>query len=44
VNKLVQPSEIVKKWGEFKVDKLNLNSLGEYRSDAIKIFDSTGWQ
>ena len=24
---LVQPSEIVKGWGEFKIDKLNLNAL-----------------
>ena len=44
VNASVQPSDIVKNWGEFKVDKLNLNALGEYRPDAIKIFDRTGWK
>lgn len=43
-NPSVEPSEIVKNWGEFKIDKLNLNALGEYRSDAIKIFDRTGWK
>ncbi len=43
-NSLVQPSEIVKGWGEFKIDKLNLNALGEYRPEAIKIFDKTGWK
>ena len=44
VNASVQPSDIVKSWGEFKVDKLNLNALGKYRPDAIKIFDRTGWK
>ena len=43
-NPSVEPSEIVKNWGEFKIDKLNLNALGEYRPDAIKIFDRTGWK
>ncbi|MBJ23201.1 MAG: Fe(3+) ABC transporter substrate-binding protein [Euryarchaeota archaeon] len=43
-NSLVQPSDIVKAWGEFKIDKLNLNALGEYRSEAIKIFDKAGWK
>ena len=43
-NSLVQPSEIVKGWVEFKKDKLNLNALGEYRPEAIKIFDKTGWK
>ena len=44
VNAKVEPCEIVKNWGEFKVDMLNLNKLGEFREEAIKIFDSTGWK
>ena len=43
-NPSVEPSEIVKNWGEFKIDKLNLNALGEYRIESIKIFDRTGWK
>tara|TARA_B100001769_G_scaffold75948_1_gene57168 strand:- start:1208 stop:2230 length:1023 start_codon:yes stop_codon:yes gene_type:complete len=43
-NSLVQPSDIVRAWGEFKIDKLNLNALGEYRPEAIKIFDKAGWK
>jgi iron(III) transport system substrate-binding protein len=43
-NSLVQPSDIVRAWGEFKIDKLNLNALGEFRPDAIKIFDKAGWK
>ena len=26
------------------IDKLNLNALGEYRPEAIRIFDKTGWK
>ena len=33
-----------KKWGDFKRDSLDLNLLGKYREDAIKIFDKTGWK
>ena len=44
VNPSVQPSNIVKKWGDFKRDSLDLNLLGKYRKDAIKIFDKTGWK
>lgn len=44
VNTKVEPAEVVKNWGGFKVDKLNLNKLGEFREQAIKIFDSTGWK
>ena len=34
-NSLVQPDN-VKGWIEFKIDKLNLNALGEYRPEAVK--------
>lgn len=44
VNTKVEPADVVKNWGGFKVDKLNLNKLGEFREQAIKIFDSTGWK
>lgn len=44
VNAKVEPADVVKNWGGFKVDKLNLNKLGEFREQAIKIFDSTGWK
>ena len=43
-NPAVNPSEIVKSWGEFKIDELDLNMLGEYRDQAIRIFDETGWK
>ena len=43
-NPLVKPSEIVQSWGKFKIDKLDLNKLGTYRNEAIKVFDKTGWK
>ena len=43
-NPNVMPNEIVKKWGLFKKDTLDLNYLGVYRNEAIKIFDKSGWK
>ena len=40
----VKPSKIVQDWGEFKRDNLDLNNLGVYRDEALKIFDKTGWK
>ena len=44
VNPKVEPADIVKNWGKFKSDNLDLNLLGKYREDAILIFDKTGWK
>jgi iron(III) transport system substrate-binding protein len=43
-NPSVEPNEIVKKWGSFKKDTLDLNQLGVYRIKAIEIFDRSGWK
>ena len=43
-NRVVKPSKIVQDWGEFKIDNLDLNNLGIYRDEALKIFDKTGWK
>ena len=43
-NPMVKPSKIVQDWGEFKRDNLDLNNLGTYRDEALKIFDKTGWK
>jgi iron(III) transport system substrate-binding protein len=44
VNPGIKPDEIVQAWGEFKKDPVDLNSLGTNRSEAIRIFDKTGWK
>ena len=44
VNPEVKPDPIVQKWGEFKKDSLDLNKLGEFREEAVLIFDKAGWK
>ena len=43
-NPNVQPHKIVKEWGDFKKDSLDLNNLGKFRENAILIFDKAGWK
>jgi len=43
-NPNVEPNEIIKKWGSFKKDILDLNQLGVFRNRAIEIFDKSGWK
>ena len=43
-NPNVEPNEIVKKWGSFKKDVLDLNKLGVFRNKAIEIFDKSDWK
>ena len=43
-NPNVEPNEIVKKWGSFKKDILDLNQLGVFRNRAIEIFDKSAWK
>lgn len=44
VNHDVEPSELLKSWGEFKEQDINLTILGENNADAVKIFDQAGWK
>lgn len=37
-------SEILKSWGEFKADTLNLSRLGELNGDAVRLMDRAGWK
>ena len=43
-NPNVKPSKIVQSWGTFNRDNLDLNMLGKFRQEAIRIFDKTGWK
>ena len=40
----IQPSEILKSWGEFNADSLSLHQLGELNADAVKLMDQAGWK
>ncbi|MEB4591575.1 Fe(3+) ABC transporter substrate-binding protein [Candidatus Thiothrix sp. Deng01] len=40
----VEPSALLKGWGEFKADSLNLAELGKHNAEAVKIMDKAGWK
>jgi len=44
VNKNVQPAELLKSWGEFKTQEINLTKLGELNKKAVEIFNQVGWK
>lgn len=44
VNPAVESSDLLKSWGPFKRDTLNLQNLGELNTQAVEIFDRVGWK
>lgn len=40
----VPASELLKSWGDFKADALNLSVLGDNNAEALKIMDRAGWK
>ncbi|MFD2203806.1 Fe(3+) ABC transporter substrate-binding protein [Shivajiella indica] len=44
VNPKAEFSDLLKQWGSFKADDLNLSVLGDNNSDAVIIFDKVGWK
>jgi iron(III) transport system substrate-binding protein len=44
VNKAVEPSDLLKSWGEFKTQNINLTKLGENNKKAVEIMNSVGWK
>lgn len=44
VVKGVEWSDILRGWGEFKADTLNLSKLGELNADAVRLMDRSGWK
>ena len=44
VNQNVQTPPLVKSWGEFKTDRINLSLLGKNNFEAVKIFAESGWR
>ncbi len=43
-NKSVEPSDLLKSWGEFKAQDINLVELGKYNQRAVEIFNEVGWE
>jgi len=44
VNESVEPSELLKTWGEFKEQDISLSVLGDNNSKSILIFNEVGWK
>ena len=44
VNKAVEASDLIKSWGDFKSQNINLTLLGENNKKAVEIFDQVGWK
>ncbi|MBJ6610839.1 MAG: Fe(3+) ABC transporter substrate-binding protein [Candidatus Thiothrix moscowensis] len=40
----VAASEMLKSWGEFKADSVNLSELGKNNAEAVKVMDKAGWK
>lgn len=43
LNPNVEMANLLKQWGTFKRDSINLSSLGDFNDQAIKVFDAVGW-
>lgn len=44
VNAEAETSELVRSWGEFKSQDINMSLLGENKAEAMIIFDKAGWK
>lgn len=44
VNEAVEPSDLLKSFGEFEIQDIDLSLLGEYNEEAVKIFNEVGWK
>ena len=40
----VKVSEILKSWGEFTADTLDMNAMGENNAEAVRLMDRAGWK
>ena len=36
--------DTMKQWGEFVADRLNLDQLGQYNAEAVRLMDRAGWK
>lgn len=44
VKTAVPASSLLKGWGDFKADSINLSELGKHNAEAVKIMDTVGWK
>lgn len=44
VNPKAAKPQLLESWGDFKMQELNFDTLGEHNKKAIEIFNKTGWK
>ncbi len=44
INETVEPLELLKSWGDFKEDKINMEYLGYYNHKAVEVFKKVKWK
>lgn len=44
INPAIVSGSILKSWGDFKADNLNLSLLGKYNKDSVLLMDRVGWK
>ena len=44
VNPNVSASDLLKSWGEFKAQDMDLSLLGQYNVEAVKLMNEAGWE
>lgn len=44
VNPAAKTSDLLKSWGDFKEDNIDIAELGINNSEAVKVFDRAGWR
>lgn len=43
-NPNVEPSDLLKSWGDFNPQDIDLTKVGEYNKKAVEIFNEVGWK
>ncbi len=44
INPEIESSSVLRSWGKFKADDLNLGLLGKHNTDAVLLMDRVGWK
>lgn len=40
----IEKGELLEQWGDFHADSLEMDKLGEFNADALRLMDRAGWQ
>lgn len=40
----IERGKVLEQWGDFRADSLDMDKLGEFNADALRLMDRAGWQ